>query len=102
MAVPVGVGGVSEIQLEVVLTHLEHRPHSTVEGLFFKLVEEIGELSRALNTGRGSVEDEAGDVGIVLLSLLGVHLGLDFEEVVRRRLNYILDPANGHRFIKGT
>ena len=86
------------LQDRVAEWHANRWPDAEPANVIAKLFEEGGEVSRAVNTGRGSTEEEAGDVGIVMMVLLGrFYPEVNFVQAIEDRFRYITDPANGHR-----
>lgn len=55
----------------IVDAHVDRYPDTTPEAVLLKLGEEVGELMRAVNTGRGSVPEELADVLGVTLTFAG-------------------------------
>lgn len=86
--------------------HRARFPEATREHVVLKVCSEAGELADALlgkvgrvtASGSGDVPEEAADVAIALLALLGRwYPGVDLTVLVERKLSTLEDPASGHR-----
>lgn len=94
-----------EFQNKAVLWHKERFPNAQMSFVALKTCEEAGEVARAVNglqgnlcaTGGGSVPEEAADVVITLLVLLGRWFpNHDLLHEVQSKLNILTDPSSNH------
>lgn len=78
---------VSEFQRQIEQLYLERDRQRGVDGTFRWLVEEVGELARALRKGdRAHLREEFSDVAAWLFTLASL-LDLEMDEVVQRYAN---------------
>lgn len=88
--------------------HRRRFPDAEASHVFFKAVEEMGEVAEALNYRAGAipasakpggtVPEEAADVVVTLAVLVDRWFpGNDLFEQVERKLIVLTDPASGHR-----
>lgn len=89
----------SELADRIVAAHADRYPEATPEAVLLKLGEELGELMRAVNTGRGSVAEEIADVLGVLLVFAGRFLPeLELEEITAAKHRRVVERwASGRR-----
>lgn len=96
------------LQQQVATWHAARFPTAAACNLALKAVEELGEVAEALNAELvgtdadaargGTVAEEAADVVIVLLGLLGrFYPTQDLLAHVEAKLAILQDPASGHR-----
>jgi len=75
---------ISEFQKKIRDIYFEKDDSRGAEGTFAWLVEEVGELSRAIRRGgRENMEEEFSDVLAWLVSLASI-CGIDMEEAVKK------------------
>ena len=86
--------------------HKKRFPEAGPEHVTMKATEELGELAGAVNgrlgknspRARGDVGEEAADVVITVLILLGRYYPeIDLKDEVARKLEILNNPASGHR-----
>lgn len=86
--------------------HEKRFPDAGPEHVVMKAMEELGELAGAVNgrlgknspRARGEVGEEAADVAITILVLLGRWFPeVSWEAEVREKLSILTDPTSGHR-----
>lgn len=99
-----------DLQQRVAAWHADRFPAAQPYNVMLKAVEELGELAEAVNgtctadlsdkvtARRGDVPDEAADVAVTLLVLLGRWFApADLLEAVEAKLAILTDPDSGHR-----
>lgn len=95
----------TDLQARLCDWHRERFPDADPFHIFAKLAEETGEVGKAMNgllgetsaTGGGDVLEEAADVVISVMVLVGRCYGGDVLEAVERKLAVLNDPNSGHR-----
>ena len=76
----------------IVDAHVDRYPDATPEAVLLKLGEEVGELMRAVNTGRGSVAEELADILGVTLTFAGrFYPELVVEEVLSAKHRVVVE-----------
>jgi len=94
------------LQERVATWHGERFPNATMLHVAVKMAEECGEVASAVlaldddrtATGRGVVWEEAADVAVCLLVLLGRWFPeFDLLAEVDRKFAILTDPTSGHR-----
>lgn len=82
----------------IVEAHVARYPDATPAEVLLKLGEELGELMRAENTGRGSVAEEVADVLGVLLVYVGrFYPELVVEEITAAKHRVVVERWNAGR-----
>lgn len=90
----------------VVQWHEKRFPDAGPEHVVMKTMAELGELADAINGrigknspgARGEVGEEAADVAITILALLGRFFPeISWEAEVADKLAILTDPTSGHR-----
>ena len=99
------MGDTVSLQQRVVAWHEARFPEAEAVHVALKMAEECGEVASALNalvgknsaTGKGLVPEEAADVVITALVLLGRWFpGADLFAEVERKLAVLTDPESTH------
>lgn len=96
---------ISRLQERVAEWHAARFPDATMLHVVAKMAEECGEVASAVlsaaegdaATGKGIVQEEAADVAITLLVILGRWFSnFDLLAEVERKLAILTDPTSGH------
>lgn len=87
--------------------HMERFPDAQSYNVMIKATEELGEVARAVNGDlvgdpdrdrRGTAPEEAADVVITLMALLGRwYPEYELLDMVEKKLAILCDPNSGHR-----
>lgn len=91
---------------QIVAWHTKRFPAAQREHVALKTAEEVGEVASAINadigansaTGKGDIAQEAADVIITLMVLMGRwYPEKDLMKEVAAKLDILTDPNSGHR-----
>jgi NTP pyrophosphatase (non-canonical NTP hydrolase) len=94
---------VTGIQARVVEWHVARFPACQPWEIALKSMAELGEVAEAMQveSRRGDVVEEAADVTVTLMALLGRFYGADLLDAVERKLTILTTPGAHRHSIGG-